>query len=176
MWFEEAMASYADGEFDQRASAAVRPADSARCGKTTCCWLDSAGKKQERETILRAHGSPPAHVEPGARSRAIRARGASRDLPPGARYGCHLDRFQDDDHRVISVSLYLNLDWSAEDGGALRLHLEKPESGPYEDVLPAGGTLVCFLSGRFQHEVLPSRRDRLSVTGWLTRRSSQPIP
>ena len=96
--------------------------------------------------------------------------------PVGARYGCHLDRFQDDDHRVISVSLYLNSDWGAEDGGALRLYLGEPESEPYEDVLPTAGTLVCFLSGKFHHEVLPSRRERLSVTGWFTRRSSQPIP
>jgi SM-20-related protein len=41
-------------------------------------------------------------------------------------------------------------------------------------VLPEGGTLVCFLSDRFHHEVLPARRERLSVTGWFTR--SQPMP
>jgi SM-20-related protein len=90
--------------------------------------------------------------------------------PPGARYRCHLDRFRDQDNRTLSVSLYLNPDWRAEDGGVLRLYLEDPESEPYEDVIPAGGVLVCFLSGRFHHEVLPSRRERLSVTGWFTRR------
>jgi SM-20-related protein len=40
------------------------------------------------------------------------------------------------------------------------------------DVLPEGGTLVAFLSERFQHEVLPARRERLALTGWFRRRAS----
>jgi SM-20-related protein len=95
--------------------------------------------------------------------------------PPGARYRCHLDRFQDEDSRVVSTSLYLNPCWRVEDGGALRLYLDEPESEPFEDVPPLAGTLVCFLSDRFHHEVLPARRERLSVTGWFTRRRSQPF-
>ena len=39
------------------------------------------------------------------------------------------------------------------------------------DVQPLGGTLVCFLAERFEHEVLPARRERLSVTGWFRARS-----
>jgi SM-20-related protein len=54
---------------------------------------------------------------------------------------------------------------------ALRLYLGEPEAEPYEDVLPLGGTLVAFLSARFHHEVLPFSRERLSVTGWFTRRA-----
>jgi len=96
--------------------------------------------------------------------------------PPGARYRCHLDQFQDEGNRVLSTSLYLNPDWGAEDEGFLRLYLDEPESAPFEDVLPVGGTLVCFLSGRFHHEVLKSRRERLAATGWFTRRRSQPMP
>jgi SM-20-related protein len=96
--------------------------------------------------------------------------------PPGARYRCHLDQFQGVGDRVLSTSLYLNPDWSPGDEGALRLYLDKPESEPFADVLPEGGTLVCFLSERFHHEVLPSRRERLAATGWFTRRRSQPIP
>jgi SM-20-related protein len=90
--------------------------------------------------------------------------------PPGARYRCHLDQFQDEGDRVLSTSLYLNRGWGVEDEGFLRIYLDEPESAPFEDVLPVGGTLVCFLSGRFHHEVLPSRRERLSATGWFTRR------
>jgi SM-20-related protein len=93
--------------------------------------------------------------------------------PEGARYRCHLDQFENEADRILSVSLYLNPDWGADDGGALRLYLGEPESEPFEDVLPAGGTLVCFLSERFHHEVLPSRRERLAVTGWFTRRRSR---
>jgi SM-20-related protein len=96
--------------------------------------------------------------------------------PPGARYRCHLDQFQDEGDRVLSTSLYLNPDWGAEDGGFLKLYLNEPDAAPFENVLPVGGTLVCFLSGRFHHEVLPSRLERLSATGWFTRRRDQPMP
>lgn len=88
--------------------------------------------------------------------------------PPGAFYRRHRDRFRDDDARAISWALYLNEAWTGADGGALRIHL--PHGG-IRDVLPAGGTLACFLAERFEHEVLPPARERLSVTGWFRRRS-----
>jgi len=87
--------------------------------------------------------------------------------PPGAFYRRHRDRFRDDDARVISCALYLNEDWAASDGGALRMHL--PE-GPH-DIVPEGGVLVCFVAERFEHEVLPSERERLGVSGWFRRRT-----
>ncbi len=90
--------------------------------------------------------------------------------PPGARYRRHLDQFLGEGDRILSTSLYLNPDWSASDEGSLRLYLDQPGSGPFKDVLPVGGTLLCFLSERFHHEVLPSRRERLAATGWFTRR------
>lgn len=88
--------------------------------------------------------------------------------PPGAGYQRHLDRFRDDDRRALTVILYLNENWRVEDGGLLRFWPE-PEAAPL-DILPACGTLVAFLSDRFWHEVLPSRRQRLSLTGWFRRR------
>jgi SM-20-related protein len=89
--------------------------------------------------------------------------------PPGAGYLKHLDRFRDDDHRVISMVLYLNEGWGAEDGGELLLY---PESGEQAvKLVPRGGNLVCFLSDRVPHEVLPARRLRLSLTGWFRKRS-----
>ena len=87
--------------------------------------------------------------------------------PPGARYARHLDRFRDDDARVLSCVLYLNGAWRPEDGGALRLFLAGDVG---VDVLPEGGTLVVFLAGRFEHEVLPALRTRVSLTGWFSRR------
>jgi SM-20-related protein len=86
--------------------------------------------------------------------------------PPGAGYQRHLDRFRDSDARMLSVVLYLNEDWTPADGGQLVLHLDE---GGFE-VLPAGGTLVAFLSARFEHEVRPAKRERLSLTGWFRRR------
>jgi SM-20-related protein len=91
--------------------------------------------------------------------------------PPGAGYRTHLDRLRDDDARVLSIVLYLNADWQVEDGGALRLYLEAAGRAPHADVAPVGGTLVAFLSGEFPHEVLPARRERLSLTGWFRRRA-----
>jgi SM-20-related protein len=87
--------------------------------------------------------------------------------PPGAFYRRHRDRFRDDDLRVLSCVLYLNHHWSPEDGGALRIFLDGGES---RDVLPTAGTLVCFRSERYEHEVLPAQRVRLAVTGWFLRR------
>ncbi|WP_341782263.1 2OG-Fe(II) oxygenase [Ectopseudomonas mendocina] len=88
---------------------------------------------------------------------------------PGAFYLRHLDRFRDDDRRTVSAVFYLNEDWQAEHGGALRLYLN---DGREHDVLPQAGTLALFLSGEMPHEVLPATRERLSLTGWFRRRGN----
>jgi SM-20-related protein len=36
-----------------------------------------------------------------------------------------------------------------------------------EDVLPVGGRLVVFLSEEIPHEVMPTLKERISITGWL---------
>ena len=88
--------------------------------------------------------------------------------PPGGGYARHRDRFRDDDARVLSCVVYLNDGWRDADGGALRIH--RAAAAPL-DVLPHGGTLVAFLSDGFDHEVLATSRERLSVTGWFRRRA-----
>ncbi len=90
--------------------------------------------------------------------------------PAGAYYRKHLDQFRDTDQRVVSLILYLNAAWSEADGGQLRLYTDPSDESRQELVLPIGGRLVCFLSDRFPHEVLPARRERLSLTGWFRRR------
>jgi SM-20-related protein len=91
--------------------------------------------------------------------------------PPGASYRRHRDRFRDNAGssgvRVISCAMYLNQHWTPADGGALRIY----DGDQVGDVLPLAGTLVCFLSDRFEHEVLPATRERLSLTGWFRRRA-----
>lgn len=86
---------------------------------------------------------------------------------PGAFYRKHFDQFRGDARRRLSCVLYLNEDWGPGDGGELRLHLDAGEIRKCEDVLPVGGTLVTFLSARFAHEVLPAKRERLSLAGWF---------
>ena len=82
--------------------------------------------------------------------------------PAGAGYKRHRDRFQGSNSRVLSLVTYLNDDWQAADGGALRLYLP----GDTVDVLPQAGMTVCFLS-ETEHEVLPAMRERLSIAAWL---------
>ena len=91
--------------------------------------------------------------------------------PAGTRYARHVDRFKSDDRRVISVVLYLNEAWGLGDGGELCLYRSLADSRPVAQIVPQGGTLVCFLSENMPHEVLQARRPRLSVTGWFRRRS-----
>lgn len=88
--------------------------------------------------------------------------------PPGGGYARHRDRFRDSDARVVSWVTYLNPEWSRDDGGALRLHFENEGAGrTIADRSPVGGS-VCFLS-ELEHEVLPARRERLSIAGWFRR-------
>jgi SM-20-related protein len=90
---------------------------------------------------------------------------------PGAFYRKHLDQFQHDSQRALSCILYLNDSWLEEDGGQLRMYLDENDDTVYRDIQPRGGTLVTFLSARYWHEVLPARRERLSITGWFRTRS-----
>jgi SM-20-related protein len=89
--------------------------------------------------------------------------------PIGGVYEKHLDQFSHGEGvqaRQLSI-LYLNNQWLAEDGGALRLHLNAHE---YLNIAPTAGKLVLFLSAKFWHEVLPATRDRISLTGWFRTR------
>jgi SM-20-related protein len=91
--------------------------------------------------------------------------------PEGAGYRRHRDQPRDSDARVLSCVLYLNDAWQPQDGGALRLYLDEHGEARHVDILPEGGALVCFLSAHFFHEVVPARRERLSLTGWFRRRA-----
>ncbi|KPC53961.1 2OG-Fe(II) oxygenase [Amantichitinum ursilacus] len=92
--------------------------------------------------------------------------------PAGSFYKRHLDQHRNADTRVVTFVLYLNdADWAAEDGGQLRMFLH--DDAPPLDVTPLGGTLVLFMSDRYEHEVLPARRERRSMTGWF-RRAQRP--
>lgn len=86
--------------------------------------------------------------------------------PPGARYARHVDRFRDDDARVLSTVLYLNGRWNPDFGGQLRIY---PNDDKPIDIVPSPGRFVCFLSDRLPHEVIETRRERLSVVGWFRR-------
>lgn len=88
---------------------------------------------------------------------------------PGAFYGIHRDRFRDNDARVVSIIFYLNRDWPDDAGGELALYADDASGSVLTRVTPRAGVMVCFLSDRFPHEVLPATRERYSLTGWLRR-------
>ncbi|MEJ2307908.1 MAG: 2OG-Fe(II) oxygenase [Gammaproteobacteria bacterium] len=90
--------------------------------------------------------------------------------PPGAFYEKHLDQFRHGGRRKLTIILYLNREWRSDDGGQLLLYTNGNDDSEPVAVLPRAGTLVCFLSELFPHEVLPSRRERLSLTGWYRTR------
>lgn len=87
-------------------------------------------------------------------------------------YKQHKDAFKGEDNRVLSVVVYLNQDWSPEDGGELIIYPEQDlDSGTIAGnkitVIPNAGTIVVFLSEEFPHEVLPALRDRYAIAGWF---------
>lgn len=83
--------------------------------------------------------------------------------PIGSFYKRHLDQFKRDDHRKLSAICYLNNNWQPEHGGQLKIYLPNEEL----EVLPLAGRLVVFRSDQIEHEVLPSTRERMSLTGWI---------
>ena len=86
---------------------------------------------------------------------------------PNTFYRRHLDQHKNQDTRVVTIIYYLNENWGDKDGGELQLYLN---DGNTVSVQPKAGTLVCFMSAEFEHEVLPAKRERASLTGWFRKR------
>lgn len=82
--------------------------------------------------------------------------------PENSFYKRHIDRFQQNAHRVISFVLYLNENWKEEHGGELALYLDDKT----EKIKPIAGRLLLFRS-ELEHEVLVSYKTRFSITGWM---------
>ena len=91
--------------------------------------------------------------------------------PEGAFYKAHLDRHAGTNDRIVTTILYLNPNWQPGDGGELKLWTSaEGKAGAFILIEPRMGTLVCFLSGDFWHEVLPAITARMSITGWFRQR------
>lgn len=87
-------------------------------------------------------------------------------------YKKHKDAFTGEGNRVLSVVVYLNPNWSADDGGELVLYPSNSSKSVIIDdskitIIPNFGTIVVFLSEEFPHEVLPALRDRYAIAGWF---------
>jgi SM-20-related protein len=85
--------------------------------------------------------------------------------PAGTFYKKHLDRHESESSRALSFVFYLHEEWRPEDGGELTIYDTK--GAMIEEVKPLPGSLVCFLSSEFPHEVKTSYKERRSLTGWM---------
>ncbi|EMP55558.1 oxidoreductase, 2OG-Fe(II) oxygenase family protein [Marinobacter santoriniensis NKSG1] len=94
---------------------------------------------------------------------------------PGDFYKRHLDSFQGRASRVVSLVLYLNEDWSPDDGGALQVFNRDSDSEVCGLVLPEAGRMALFMSEEIPHEVLPANRTRYSLACWF-RQDEVPLP
>lgn len=87
--------------------------------------------------------------------------------PKGTFYKRHLDTFQNDDSRKLSIVCYLNNEnWQTDFGGELVLYKNDGDVIIY----PEMGKVVIFESQIIEHEVKPVEQKRLSITGWLKTR------
>jgi SM-20-related protein len=91
--------------------------------------------------------------------------------PEGTFYKRHLDTFQNDDRRKLSMVCYLNeQDWQPEYGGELVIYTEENGVEVPKTIYPFPGRMVIFESQLLEHEVKPVKTERLSITGWLKTR------
>lgn len=142
------------------------------------CWLDDPRCGDAARTLLARLDTVRTILNRTLFLGLVECEAHYAAYPAGGGYARHRDRFRDSDARAVSWVSYLNVDWNRDDGGALRMHLDGGGVDGSEvdgdqagattvDVLPAGGSL-CFLS-ELEHEVLPARRERLSIAGWFRR-------
>jgi len=83
----------------------------------------------------------------------------------GAFYEKHLDAFRGSSNRKVTTVFYLNEEWSKDDGGELIIYDEAGEA--LERVEPKANTFVVFLSDKFAHEVVVTKKKRHSIAGWF---------
>ncbi len=78
-------------------------------------------------------------------------------------YKKHLDQHQGSNKRIVSTIFYLN---EPESGGELVIYNKDNPDQIEATIKPKAGSFVCFLSNQIYHEVLPTKGDRYSLTGW----------
>ena len=91
--------------------------------------------------------------------------------PKGTFYKRHLDTFQNDDRRKLSMVFYLNDEaWQKDFGGELVIYKNENHQEQEITITPLAGRVVIFESQLLEHEVKPVTQPRLSITGWLKTR------
>ena len=132
-------------------------------------WIEEATATQEEQAFLQRIGAFVEYVNQTCYLGLREYEFHYALYPPGTFYKRHLDQFRSDSRRKLSVICYLNTDWKETDGGQLAVYLPGANGTSEQQIIiqPVASRLVCFESGRLEHEVLPATCERLSVTGWL---------
>ncbi|MDX1346646.1 MAG: 2OG-Fe(II) oxygenase [Thiomicrorhabdus chilensis] len=81
-------------------------------------------------------------------------------------YKKHLDSFRGQANRMVTTVLYLNPNWQSDWGGELVIY-DEGSSCQLAVIPPEMGKLVVFMSEQIPHEVLPTRKERVSIAGWF---------
>lgn len=154
-----------------RIGGAARPQRRDDIRGDSTCWLDEPLFDAERELLaavedLRLHLNREAFL--GLFDHELHY----ACYPPGSGYARHVDQPQGRSLRRVSLIVYLNEEWHPGSAGELRVF---DESG-YRDIEPVAGRLVCFLTSGREHAVLPTRVERLSISGWLRCRPADTEP
>ena len=134
-------------------------------------WIEASQAKSAETSYLNAMGELQQAINQAFFLGLFELESHFAIYPQGAGYQKHLDQFVGKEERKVSCILYLNNDWHSDDGGQLRMYLDKKDEMRFIDITPQAGTLVVFLSSDFLHEVLPANRERMSITGWFRTRS-----
>jgi len=163
---QRAKEAFARGKFRPARIGALRQRDAAIRGDCIAWWPDAPEDAAE-QAYLRWIEALRRKVNERFFLGAFSFEAHYARYAPGARYRRHNDCLRGSDARALTVICYLNEHWQPDCGGALRLYL--PDGT--QDVLPKGGRIVTFFSAEIEHEVLPARRERWSLTGWLRRRT-----
>jgi SM-20-related protein len=82
-------------------------------------------------------------------------------------YARHVDSFKDSNSRIISLVIYLNKNWYADDGGYLELYQTLESYIPFERIMPEYNHGVFFLSREIPHQVTICHKNRYSIACWF---------
>ena len=135
-------------------------------------WMDEAKINEEQGQFFKSINDLSVYLNKTCFLGILRKEFHYAVYPEGKFYKRHLDTFQNDDCRRLSVVCYLNEDdWLPEHGGELVLYLQDENGKEFaKSIYPMPGRTVIFESQKIEHEVKPANRQRLSITGWLKTR------
>jgi SM-20-related protein len=92
--------------------------------------------------------------------------------PAGGFYARHVDSLAGARNRIVSLVMYLNKGWRAENGGELLIWRGADEQ-PVATIAPEAGTLVLMLSEEIPHEARAATVTRRAIAGWFRLNASR---